>query len=46
VVTTEQLAEEGAQVTAPGQLAFTAVGVKQHYPGVEALGGVDLEGYV
>jgi ribose transport system ATP-binding protein len=28
-----------------GQLAFKAVGVKKHYPGVKALDGVDLEGY-
>lgn len=31
--------------TQPGQVAFTAVGVKKHYPGVKALDGVDLEGY-
>ena len=29
----------------PGQVAFKAVGVKKHYPGVKALDGVDLEGY-
>jgi ABC-type sugar transport system ATPase subunit len=29
----------------PGELAFKAVGVKKHYPGVKALDGVDLEGY-
>src|ERR687890_1720874 len=28
-----------------GQVAFTAVGVKKHYPGVRALDGVDLEVY-
>jgi ABC-type sugar transport system ATPase subunit len=28
-----------------GQVAFTARGVKKHYPGVRALDGVDLEGY-
>lgn len=27
------------------QIAFTAVGVKKHYPGVKALDGVDLVGY-
>ncbi len=27
------------------KVAFTAVGVKKHYPGVKALDGVDLEGY-
>ncbi|OYN98240.1 ribose transport system ATP-binding protein/L-arabinose transport system ATP-binding protein [Propionibacteriaceae bacterium ES.041] len=27
------------------QVAFRAVGVKKHYPGVKALDGVDLEGY-
>ena len=26
-------------------VAFKAVGVKKHYPGVKALDGVDLEGY-
>jgi ribose transport system ATP-binding protein len=29
----------------PRKLAFKAVGVKKHYPGVKALDGVDLEGY-
>jgi ribose transport system ATP-binding protein len=29
----------------PREVAFTAVGVKKHYPGVKALDGVDLEGY-
>jgi ribose transport system ATP-binding protein len=28
-----------------GELAFKAVGIKKHYPGVKALNGVDLEGY-
>jgi ABC-type sugar transport system ATPase subunit len=27
------------------QVAFKAVGIKKHYPGVKALDGVDLEGY-
>src|SRR4051812_25599108 len=36
---------EGASQLAPGELAFKAVGVKKHYPGVKALDGVDLEGY-
>ncbi len=27
------------------EVAFTAVGVKKHYPGVKALDGVDIEGY-
>ena len=36
---------EGAGQLAPGEVAFTAVGVKKHYPGVKALDGVDLEGY-
>jgi ribose transport system ATP-binding protein len=34
--------EEGARTR---KVAFTAVGVKKHYPGVKALDGVDLEGY-
>ena len=29
----------------PRKVAFKAVGVKKHYPGVKALDGVDLEGY-
>jgi len=45
VSTAEQPADEGAQVTKQRQVAFTAVGVKKHYPGVKALDGVDLEGY-
>ena len=28
-----------------GDVAFTATGIKKHYPGVKALDGVDLEGY-
>src|SRR5215212_1879411 len=44
--TTEQLGDGGAQVTTPGQVAFRAVGLKKHHPGVKALDGVDLEGYV
>jgi ribose transport system ATP-binding protein len=34
--------EEGARTRT---VAFKAVGVKKHYPGVKALDGVDLEGY-
>ncbi len=45
MVTTHELGEEGSRVAVPGQVAFTAVGVKKHYPGVKALDGVDLEGY-
>ncbi|HVH94267.1 MAG: sugar ABC transporter ATP-binding protein [Nocardioidaceae bacterium] len=45
MATVERLGDEGTQYT-PGQVAFTAVGVKKHYPGVKALDGVDLEGYV
>ncbi len=45
VVTTDERGEEGSQAVRPGQVAFTAVGVKKHYPGVKALDGVDLEGY-
>ena len=37
--------EEHAHQLPPGELAFKAVGVKKHYPGVKALDGVDLEGY-
>ena len=37
--------EEQASQLPPGELAFKAVGVKKHYPGVKALDGVDLEGY-
>ena len=40
----EQVEEAAAQLPL-GELAFTAVGVKKHYPGVQALDGVDLEGY-
>jgi ABC-type sugar transport system ATPase subunit len=45
VATTDQRGGAGTEVTRPGQVAFTAVGVKKHYPGVKALDGVDLEGY-
>lgn len=34
-----------AAPAAAKELAFRAVGVKKHYPGVKALDGVDLEGY-
>ena len=37
--------EEEASPLPVGEVAFTAVGVKKHYPGVKALDGVDLEGY-
>ena len=37
--------EEEASPLPVGELAFKAVGVKKHYPGVKALDGVDLEGY-
>jgi ribose transport system ATP-binding protein len=37
--------EEHAQTLPAGELAFRAVGVKKHYPGVKALDGVDLDGY-
>lgn len=40
----EQVEEAAAQLQV-GELAFTALGVKKHYPGVRALDGVDLEGY-
>lgn len=40
-------AHEGVESSQPTarKVAFTAVGVKKHYPGVKALDGVDLEGY-
>ena len=41
----EQAAQEGGQSLPAGDLAFSARGVKKHYPGVKALDGVDLEGY-
>ena len=44
-MTTAQRIEEEAHQLPPGELAFKAVGVKKHYPGVKALDGVDLEGY-
>ena len=37
--------EQEASPLPAGELAFKAVGVKKHYPGVKALDGVDLEGY-
>ena len=40
----EQVEEVAGQLPV-GKLAFKAVGVKKHYPGVKALDGVDLEGY-
>ena len=40
----EQVEEVAGQLPV-GELAFKAVGVKKHYPGVKALDGVDLEGY-
>ena len=40
----EQIKEAAAQLPLD-ELAFTAVGVKKHYPGVHALDGVDLDGY-
>ena len=45
MVTAEEEIQEQAHQLAPGELAFKAVGVKKHYPGVKALDGVDLEGY-
>jgi ribose transport system ATP-binding protein len=44
MVTVERTEEHASQLP-PGELAFKAVGVKKHYPGVKALDGVDLEGY-
>ena len=44
MVTAERV-EEHPSPRPPGEVAFTAVGVKKHYPGVKALDGVDLEGY-
>ena len=41
----EQAAQEEARPLPVGELAFSARGVKKHYPGVKALDGVDLEGY-
>ena len=43
-MTTEQVRERGAGGR-EAEIAFKAVGVKKHYPGVKALDGVDLEGY-
>ena len=45
MVTAEEEIEEQAHQLPVGELAFKAVGVKKHYPGVKALDGVDLEGY-
>jgi ribose transport system ATP-binding protein len=42
-VVTQQRDNESADQ--PRKVAFKAVGVKKHYPGVNALDGVDLEGY-
>jgi ribose transport system ATP-binding protein len=44
-VTAEETEPAAAQPIPAGQLAFKAVGIKKHYPGVKALDGVDLEGY-
>ena len=41
----EQAAQEEARPLPVGELAFSARGVKKHYPGVKALDGVDLDGY-
>ena len=38
-------AQEEARPLPVGELAFSARGVKKHYPGVKALDGVDLDGY-
>ena len=43
-MTTQDVEREAGRAPA-GQVAFTAVGIKKHYPGVKALDGVDLEGY-
>jgi ribose transport system ATP-binding protein len=44
VTAAEEIEQEAHQLPI-GELAFKAVGVKKHYPGVKALDGVDLEGY-
>ncbi len=44
MVTADRARPDADQVDTD-QVAFTAVGVKKHYPGVKALDGVDLEGY-
>jgi ribose transport system ATP-binding protein len=44
MVTAERSVEGRSQLS-PGDLAFEAIGVEKHYPGVKALDGVDLEGY-
>ena len=41
----KQHAEEFAHQLLIGELAFKAVRVKKHHPGVKALDGVDLQGY-
>ncbi len=40
----DQIADAASQLPS-GEVAFTAVGVKKYYPGVQALDGVDLVGY-
>lgn len=45
MTTVEQDEKQGSGRLRPGEVAFTAVGVKKHYPGVKALDGVDLQGY-
>src|SRR3954467_4215951 len=45
MVTAAKEIEEEAHQLPIGELAFRAVGVKKHYPGVKALAGVDLSGY-
>ncbi len=44
MTTESQLGADGG-IQASERVAFKAVGVKKHYPGVKALDGVDLEGY-
>ena len=44
-MTTQQDAEPRHAGPSEGEIAFRAVGVKKHYPGVKALDGVDLVGY-
>ncbi|HEX8511215.1 MAG TPA: ATP-binding cassette domain-containing protein, partial [Propionibacteriaceae bacterium] len=44
MATANQVVEEASPIP-HGEVAFKAVGVKKHYPGVKALDGVDLEGY-
>ena len=40
-----EMPEQPESLEQPRTLAFRAVGIKKHYPGVKALDGVDLEGY-